>query len=291
MMAEQWTIGRILSWTKQYFTDKGVASPRLDAEVLLSHILQTDRIYLYVHFDQPLQAEELIRFRQAVKERVLRCPVAYITGSKEFMGLSFAVSPAVLIPRPDTEILVESAQKCLAGRSQLRLADIGTGSGAIMISLLRLLPNLMGVAVDISADALAVARKNAVTHQVAERLELLQGHMTQPLTGVFDAILSNPPYIPDDVVATLEPEVQHEPAGALKGGRDGLDFYRYLFNNSAAYLKPDGFLAVEIGQGQAADIVHLAAASPFIIQSITKDYGGIERVVILSKKSCAGPKA
>jgi len=284
-MTEQWTIGRILSWTKQYFTDKGVASPRLDAEVLLSHILKTDRIYLYVHFDQPLQADELLRFRQAVKERALRCPVAYITGCKEFMGLSFAVSPAVLIPRPDTEILVETAQKLLTSRSQPRLADIGTGSGAIIISLLHLLPDATGVAVDISAAALAMARKNAAAHQVTARLELLQGHMVQPLTGVFDAIISNPPYIPDDVVATLEPEVQREPSGALKGGRDGLDFYRCLFQHSAIYLKADGFLALEIGQGQTDAIVRLATDSAFVVQSIVKDYGGIERVVILIRKS------
>ncbi len=284
-MAEQWTIGRILSWTKQYFTDKGVASPRLDAEVLLSHILQTDRIYLYVHFDQPLHQEELLKFRQAVKERALRRPVAYITGSKDFMGLSFQVSPAVLIPRPDTEILVESAQKCLADCPQPRLADIGTGSGAIIISLLHLLPDASGVAVDISAAALAVAKQNAACHQVTERLEFYQGNMTQPLTGTFDAILSNPPYIPDEVVATLELEVQQEPVGALKGGRDGLDFYRQLLTNSAVYLKPDGFLALEIGQGQADAIARLATTSPFTIQSISKDYGGIERVVILRKKT------
>jgi release factor glutamine methyltransferase len=284
-MAEQWTIARILSWTKQYFTDKGVASPRLDAEVLLSHILKTDRIHLYVHFDQPLHTEELLKFRQAVKERVLRRPVAYIIGSKEFMGLSFSVSPAVLIPRPDTEILVETAQKGLAHCKQPRLADIGTGSGAIIISLLHLLPDARGVAVDISADALVVARQNATAHQVADRLEFLQGNMTQPLSGTFDAILSNPPYIPDAVVATLEPEVQQEPAGALKGGRDGLDFYRHLLTSSAVYLQDDGFLAVEIGQGQAAAIAQLVLASPFTIQSITKDYSGIERVVIFRKKT------
>lgn len=283
MATDTWTISRILSWTKQYFTEKGVASPRLDAEVLLSHVLKTDRIHLYVHFDQPLQTEELEQFRQAVKERALRQPVAYIIGTKEFMGLDFTVSSDVLIPRPDTEILVETAQKLLSSVSQPRLADVGTGSGAIIVSLLHLLPEAQGVAVDISAKALAVACQNAKRHAVSERVEFLEGNMTEPLAGTFDAILSNPPYIPDEVIATLEPEVRQEPLSALEGGKDGLDFYRHLLNKSAAYLKENGFLAIEIGHGQVKDIQQLALASPLAVQSIHKDYAGIERVVVLKK--------
>ncbi|MBU2702146.1 release factor glutamine methyltransferase [Sporomusaceae bacterium BoRhaA] len=284
MATECWTISRILSWTKQYFTEKGVASPRLDAEVLLSHVLKTDRIHLYVHFDQPLQSEELQKFRQAVRERALRQPVAYIIGRKEFMGLDFIVSPHVLIPRPDTEILVETAQKLLSPLREPRLADVGTGSGAIIVSLLHLLPDAQGVAVDISEEALAVAQQNARRHAVRERVEFLEGNMTEPLTGTFDAILSNPPYIPDEVIATLEPEVRREPVNALAGGKDGLNFYRHLIKNSAAYLNDNGFLAIEIGQGQARDIQQLVLSSPLIVQSIHKDYAGIERVIILAKK-------
>jgi release factor glutamine methyltransferase len=160
-MGERWTIGSILTWTKQYFADKGVASPRLDAEVLLSHVLGKDRMYLYVNFDQPLEAGELAAFREAVKQRARRVPVAYITGRREFFGLPFAVTPAVLIPRPDTEVLVEAALRRLQGRENPLVLDVGTGSGAIIVSLLYKLPTARGVTTDISAEALAVATGNA----------------------------------------------------------------------------------------------------------------------------------
>ncbi|MDU2063818.1 MAG: peptide chain release factor N(5)-glutamine methyltransferase [Sporomusaceae bacterium] len=283
-MAEMWTIGRILAWTKQYFAAKGVESPRLDAEVLLSHILKQDRIYLYVHFDQPLTPEELTAYREAVKERAQRLPVAYITGYKEFMGLNFVVSPSVLIPRPDTEILVEAVQKRLAQYEDISFADLGTGSGAIVVSLLTLLPKAKAVAVDISEAALIIAEQNAQNHQVQDRLDLCCGDFTQALSGRFQAIVSNPPYIPDDEVRTLAPEVLKEPSLALKGGNDGLDFYRRLLCDCAPLLTDDGFLAIEIGIDQAEPLQALAAASPFQVQEIVKDYGGIERVMVFVKK-------
>lgn len=192
-----WTIQTILNWTRQYFLDKGVENPRLDAEVLLSHILGKERLYLYVHFDQPLEETELSAFRMAVKRRAARLPVAYITGVREFMGLNFDVTPAVLIPRPDTEILVEAALSRLALADSPCILDLGTGSGAICISMLANLPAARGVTVDISPDALEVARKNAVKHQVEDRLTFFQGDLFTPVEGqTFTAILSNPPYIP-----------------------------------------------------------------------------------------------
>lgn len=286
MSEQRWTIGSILTWTKQYFTEKGVASPRLDAEVLLSHILGMDRIHLYVNFDQPLEANELAAFREAVKRRAQRQPVAYITGTKEFMGLAFAVTPAVLIPRPETELLVEAALARLDGRPEPLVLDVGTGSGAIIVSLLVKLPAAGGVGVDVSAEALAVARANAARLGAGERLELKQGDLFAPAAGqVFDAIVSNPPYIADGDLAGLEAELRYEPRAALAGGADGLNFYRRLVGGGAALLKTGGFLALEVGAGQAPAVAAMAtAASGLAVAEVVKDYAGIDRVVVLERR-------
>lgn len=283
-MNEQWTITSILNWTRQYFGSKGIENPRLDAEVLLSHILGKDRLYLYTHFDQPLTAEELTAYREAVKRRAMRAPVAYITGYKEFMGLDFAVTPAVLVPRPDTEILVEAALARLGNLEAPLVADLGTGSGAIIVSVLCKLTTAKGKAVDISPQALAVAKNNAERLGVAERLTLYQGDMLAPLTGQrFDALLSNPPYIPDRDIAGLSPEVRQEPQLALKGGADGLSFYRRIVAQGADYLNPGGFIAVEVGIEQARPVAALAdGASRLDAAAIIEDYAGIERVVVFT---------
>lgn len=280
---EIWTIGAILKWTGQYFNDKGVDNPRLDAEVLLSHILGKDRLYLYVHFDQPLNKAELAAFREAVKKRVMHLPVAYITGHKEFMGLDLAINARVLIPRPDTEILVETALHYLKGADKPDIVDLGAGSGAIIVSMLVKIPAAAGVAVDISAEALTVVQANAVKHQVSERLTIKQGDLFAPVAGqVFDAILSNPPYIPDRDIAVLAPEVQREPRLALAGGKDGLDFYRRIVDKGPAYLKPGGFVALEVGIDQAQAVAAMAEQSDCLkVDRIVKDYAGIDRVVVL----------
>ncbi|QDR82129.1 peptide chain release factor N(5)-glutamine methyltransferase [Sporomusa termitida] len=283
-MAEQWTISSILNWTRQYFGAKGIDNPRLDAEVLLSHILGKDRLYLYTNFDQPLTPAELTAYRDAVKQRAVRLPVAYITGYKEFMGLDFAVSPAVLVPRPDTEILVAAALDRLAAGPDPYVADLGTGSGAIIVSILTKLMTARGVAVDISPAALATAQANAGRHGVLPRLMCRQGDLFAPLAGCkFDAILSNPPYIPDRDIAGLSAEVRREPRLALAGGPDGLDFYRRIVDSGAAYLQAGGFIAVEVGVNQARPVAALAnTASRLTAAAIIKDYAGIERVVVFS---------
>lgn len=287
MKNEVWTIGSIIKWTEQYFKDKGVDSPRLDAEVLLSHVLEKERIYLYIHFDEPLEAVELAAFRDMVKKRVQRIPVAYIVGAREFMGLTFSVSPAVLIPRPDTEILVEAVIERLKDKAQIKFVDIGTGSGAIVLSLLHYLPLACAAAVDISQDALAVAGKNAETLLVKDRVDFYMGDVYAPLPAEkFDAIISNPPYIPNADIAKLEPEVKEfEPYGALAGGLDGLDFYRRLIADGSDRLNDGGFMAFEVGINQAQAVVALAESVPTLEQTqILKDYTGIDRVVILYKK-------
>lgn len=283
-MQELWTIGRILKWTEQYFKQKNIESPRLDAEVLLSHILGRERIYLYVHFDEPLEPTELARYREAIKQRVQRVPVAYIIGEKEFMGLTFKVTADTLVPRPDTEILVQAAVERLRARGEApRFADIGTGSGAICLSVLHFLPKAQADTVDISPAARAIAEENAAALEVADRVTFHTGDLLAPLAGSYDAILSNPPYIPDDDIAALAPEVRlKEPHTALAGGKDGLDFYRRLTADAPALLKDGGFLALEVGIHQAAPVAALAVPS-FSRTEILKDYAGIKRVVIAWK--------
>lgn len=311
-----WTIGRILKWTEQYFRDKGIESPRLDAEVLLAHVLEKQRIYLYVHFDEPLQPAELAAYREMIKQRVLRVPVAQILGEKEFMGLTFKVTADTLVPRPDTEILVQAAVerlKAMKGEAKapedealadgeeassaanrdeaaadvsqepLRIADIGTGSGAICLSVLRYLAGTVADTVDISPAARAVAEENAASLGLQDRVTFHTGDLLQPLVGMtFAAILSNPPYIPEADIATLAPEVRlKEPHTALSGGQDGLDFYRRLAKEAPAMLVPGGFMAFEVGIHQAEPVAALAKANPLIARTeILPDYAGIDRVVV-----------
>ena len=322
-MQELWTIGRILKWTEQYFKEKGIESPRLDAEVLLSHILGRERIYLYVHFDEPLEPAELARYREAIKQRVQRVPIAYIIGEKEFMGLTFKVTEDTLVPRPDTEILVQAAVERLkrlsgaankqtseetdseeapaetAERHPAHFADIGTGTGAICLSVLTYVPHATADTVDISEAARKVAEENAAAFGLTDRITFYTGDLLVPLreaqadTGAgsadearYDAILSNPPYIPDADIEQLAPEVRcKEPRTALAGGPDGLAFYRRLIADSPALLADDGFLAVEVGIHQAKAVAQMATDSGnFARTEILKDYGGVERVVVAWKK-------
>ena len=294
-MAEQnqiWKIGRILKWTEQYFGQKGIESPRLDAEVLLSHVLGKQRIYLYVHFDEPLLAEELALYRAMIRQRVEHMPVAYILGEKEFMGLTFKVTPDTLVPRPDTEILVQAAVDELKAQTEgneepARLVDIGTGSGAVCLSVLSLLDGVTADTVDISPAARAVAEENAAALGLEARVKFHTGDLLAPVAGQqFTAIISNPPYIPVADIAELAPEVRcKEPMTALAGGADGLDFYRRLCMEAPAMLTENGFMAFEVGIHQAEAVAALAEDNPLIGRTeIRKDYAGIDRVVLAWRK-------
>lgn len=289
-MNEVWTIGRILKWTERFFQEKGIESPRIDAEVLLGHVLQKERIYLYVHFEEPLQSEELTAYREAIKKRVQRVPVAYIIGKREFMGLPFKVTEDTLVPRPDTEILVQAAVERLKKREgDVHFADIGTGTGAICLSVLKYVPDATADTVDISAGARMVAEENAASLELTDRVTFYTGDLLAPLAekkAFYDAILSNPPYIPDADIEQLAPEVRcKEPRTALAGGPDGLAFYRRLIADSPALLVDDGFLAVEVGIHQAKAVAQMATDSGnFARTEILKDYGGVERVVVAWKK-------
>ncbi|WP_196593978.1 peptide chain release factor N(5)-glutamine methyltransferase [Pectinatus sottacetonis] len=284
-----WTIGEILKWTQKYFSGKNIESPRLDAEVLLSYVLKKERIYLYVHFDEPLQENELVQFRGLVKKRAARIPVAYITGQKEFMGMTFKVNNNVLVPRPETELLVEAVIERLPQDREAVFADIGTGSGIIALSIAKFRPDMKAYAIDISQAALAVAQENARVLQIQEQITFLQGDLLEPLSktgiGLLQAIISNPPYIPLADMAGLEPEVRkYEPQSALTDNNDGLDFYRRLLKNSRDFLTSSGFLACEVGIGQAKRIKLMALEKGWGKCEILKDLAEIERVIIIWKQ-------
>ena len=277
-MSESWTLLKLLRWMTGYFNDKGIDNPRLDAELLLAHQFDLDRVGLYLNYDRPLTAHELNAVRPLVQRRGRREPLQYLLGCTEFWSLQFEVTAAVLVPRADTEVLVEEALKrCDTDGT---LLDVGTGSGAILISLLKELPGWQGVGMDISSAALKIAQRNLDTHQLAERGQLLEGDMTDMPERHFELIVSNPPYIPTAQWYDLMPEVRdYEPALALLGGADGLDCYRKLVTQVDACLSPGGWLLVEIGADQGDAVTTLFTASGLTEVFLRHDYGGNPRVV------------
>jgi len=283
-----WTIIKILDWTKQYFADKGLENPRLDAEVLLCAVLQCQRIKLYVDFERPLDSEELATYKSYVRRRAQHEPLAYILGHREFMRNDFKVTPATLVPRPETELLVESLTKAaplLKPEGEVKILDIGTGSGAIIVSLLDYLPKAKGVGVDISVDALVVAKENSEAIGVKERCGFLLSDLFSrvPLEKKFDIIVSNPPYIPARDIAALAKDVQKEPRGALDGGEDGLDFYRRIIAEAMEHLEDEGLLAFEVGIHQSEIVAQLCHEAGFVATAVRKDYAGIGRMVFAIK--------
>ncbi len=277
MADELWTIKKVLGWTQGRFSERGLQTPRLDAELLLAHLLRMERIGLYTHFDQPLRPEELVAFRELIKRRLAGEPVAYLVGHREFRSLDLMVDARVLVPRPDTETLVEVALSMLPSVGPARVVDVGTGSGAVAIALAVARHELDVDAVDRSAEAAEVARANAARH--APRVRIHVGDLLAPIEGPIDLVVSNPPYIPSAEIATLSAEVQREPRLALDGGPDGLDVVRRLVAEATARLAPGGGLAIEIGAGQAAATEALLAAAGYTALRRTSDLGGIERVV------------
>ncbi len=277
-MAKLWSVLEVLRWTTTYLREKGVDNPRLDAELLLGAALDKDRVGLYLAYDQPLQQTELDAVRALVKRRALREPLQYILGQVEFWTLPFKVTPAVLIPRADTEILVEEGLKVLEQQSGAVL-DVGTGSGAVAVALAHS-AKVSVQALDISTEALQIARINAQNNNVAELLTFTQADLHTLEPGSYRLLVSNPPYITSAQMEELMPEVaQHEPALALHGGEDGLDAYRSLARQAPTVLKAGGWLVVEVGQGQAdtvADIFHAAGLRQCYQRC---DYAGIARVV------------
>ena len=277
-----WTILELLRWTKDHFEAKGIDTPRLDAELLLAHALGCDRLRLYVEFEKPVTPEERAAFRALVRRRAEeRVPVAYLTGVREFWSLPLAVTPDVLIPRPDTETLVDAVLGRLPGReAELAILDLGTGSGAIALALARELPRAQLTASDVSTAALAVARKNAEALGLAERMRFVGGDGFAPLAGErFDAIVSNPPYVAEADAAGLAPELRHEPALALFAPGDGTALLRRIAAEAGAHLRPGGLLALELAPAQAGDVTQCLAAAGFGEIVEHRDLGGRVRAV------------
>ncbi len=284
---ETWTVARLLEWTTGRFKERGIDSPRLEAEILLACALGIRRIDLYVRHDQIVDDAGRARFRDMVRRRQEGCPTAHIVGKKEFYSLDFAVSPATLIPRPDTELLVDEALRQAKPLTDPLIADIGTGTGCVAVALAHRLPKARIVAVDISPEALETARGNATRLGVADRVDFRLGDLLAPLTGLRpDLIVSNPPYIPTFDIAGLDPGVRdHEPALALDGGPDGLRVIERLAEQALSLLAPGGRLLVEIGAGQEEGARGVLTRAGFTVESVRKDGGGHPRVVRAGRPS------
>ena len=297
-----WTVGRILQWTTEYLRRHGSESPRLEAEILLAHARQCPRIRLYAEFDQPVSDAERAVMRELVRRRAAAEPVAYLVGHREFFSLDFEVTPAVLIPRPETETLVMAALDALRDVSNPNILDLCTGSGCVAIALAVQRPDARVVATDLSAEALEVARRNAEKHGVSDRVRFLHGDLFdalrnatlrtnegpgqeeadawRPWLDAFDAIVANPPYVASDEIERLPPDVRlHEPHTALLAGPDGLDVIRRIVAEGLRFLKPGGWLIVEIDPPQDASVTKLMRLSGFVDVRTLPDTARRPRVV------------
>jgi release factor glutamine methyltransferase len=290
----EWTVLKALQWAAPFLKEHGIDSPRATAELLLAHALNTERVQLYMHHDQPLEKAELSVFKQLLLRRLRREPAAYILGRKGFWTLELKVTPEVLIPRPETECLVEAAlaviKKLPAGRG--RVLDLGTGSGAIILALAAEAPEHCYFASDISAAAAAVARGNAGEAGISGRVNFWAADWfsaLKPRRAIFDLIVSNPPYVASAAIDRLAPEIErHEPRLALDGDADGLRSYRAIIGEAYRYLARGGRLLLEIGSEQRPAVQQIAEqAGAYDGFSCFRDYSGHERVVSMTKKDVA----
>jgi release factor glutamine methyltransferase len=284
-MTEAWTVGRVVRWAADDFRARGIESPRLEAELLLAQALETDRLRIIVDAARELESSELARYRDLIQRRRKGEPVAYIRGQKEFFGRVFHIDKRVLVPRPDTEILVEVALRRTSSFPMPgRYLDLCTGSGCVAISIARERPACKMMAVDLSPDALAVARENATRLGTVHQIAWLTGDLFRPLQVLagpkFELIVANPPYIAEAEMGGLPLDVRaFEPRLALTGGADGLDVTRRIVAEAPRHLFGRGVLAVEMGTGQTDRVKQLFAEAGFTEIVVDKDYGGHERVV------------
>ena len=282
MNDQVWTIGRVVRWATDDFRAKGIESPRLEAELLLAHVLGVDRMRILLDQDRPLTPEELARYREVIKRRRAREPVAYIRGEREFYGRVFRVDKRVLIPRPDTEILVETALRRTKHISMSgRMLDLCTGSGCVATTFALERPTWQVTGTDISADAIDVARENAHRLGAIWNVRWLVGDLFEPVGDErFDLITANPPYIPQSEAPQLSPDIrEHEPHLALFGGDDGLSISARIIREAPRHLRKRGVLAMEVGAGQADEVASLFEKAGFVEVDKARDYGGHERVV------------
>lgn len=282
MSDERWTVGRLLAWTTEWLGGKGSDSPRLDAEVLLAHVRGCQRIMLYAAFDEEVAEETRSRFRELVRRRAAGEPVAYLVGHREFFSLSFAVSPAVLVPRPETETVVSRVLDLCRDGTAPRILDVGTGSGAIAITLAKKLSRAVIAASDLSPAALAVAKDNAARHGVTDRVTFVEADLLSDprLAGPWDVIASNPPYVRESEFASLPRDVRdHEPRGALVAGPRGVEVVERLVAESVSRLALGGWLVIEAGPLVSDDVqAVLAATKEFEPGPVIADLAGLPRV-------------
>ncbi len=280
---ERWTIRRVLGWMTEDLQRRGFDSPRLDADLLVAKALAVPRIELYLDLDRPLDRDELTKVRRLVERRRQAEPIAYILGSREFYGRSFSVDPAVLVPRPDTETLVDAALEVLRRSSSGRFLDLCTGSGNVAITLALEAPGWWGVATDLSAACLEVAEKNAAALGVGDRLCLRRGDLFAALPKdepPFDLIVANPPYVGELEREQLPRDVRdHEPPQALFAGPDGYDVLTRIVRDATGYLKPGGAVLLEVGDTQAATVLGLFEVQGFREVRSIPDLAGVARVV------------
>ncbi len=300
--ATNWTLLKLLNWTCEYFEKAGIEDARLNAELLLSEATGLDRIMLYARFEEQVSPQTRARYRRMVRKRAERCPLQYVLGYAEFYGRKFHIDPSVLIPRPETELLVEKCLECLPpAPREVLAADIGTGSGVIAITLACEREDLSCYATDIREDPVEVARANARRHGVEERMAFYTGHLFDALPAEagrgsrrLDLIASNPPYIPTGDIEGLQPEVSRwEPAVALDGGRTGLGVTRALIETAADALRPGGWLVIELGEGQSEHVRAMVKNLPqwcYESMDFRKDANGCERILSVRSARPAGEK-
>jgi release factor glutamine methyltransferase len=293
MAQASWHIGDLLKVTTTYLKEKGIESARLTAEVLLARFLGVDRVTLYLEFEKPVTQRELSGYRELVRRRVRREPLQYVTGVQEFWSMEFQVDARVLIPRPETELLVEQALACAKENKTdeghpHRLLDLGTGSGILAVCLAKELPGWEVWATDISPDALELAGVNAERHGVGSRIRFLQGDFFKAFKKervLFDIIVSNPPYVAEEEYATLPPEIRdHEPRIALAGGRGGLVFIEHILREAPDFLSPRGRLLAEMAPGQTERAMEIAGETRCYGEiHRVRDYSGQHRVVSVTR--------
>lgn len=291
MAEEKWTIGRLLQWTTEYLRQRGSSTPRLDAEVLLAHALGWQRIELYTRYDEEPNEAVRGKFRELVRRRAAGEPVAYLVGGREFFSLWFEVSPAVLVPRPETELVVAAVldiAKTPLAQETIEICDVGTGSGIIAICVAKFLPGARVTAIDISADALEVAARNAAFHGVNNRIKFVHGNLFEPLPPDkrFDIIASNPPYVREDEVPQLAPDIRlFEPLSALVAGREGTEVIASLVDQAPGRLNPRGWLVCEISPQLSEPVARLVGSSQELeLVEIRKDLARLPRVVVARRR-------
>ncbi len=280
-LAVEWTIREVLNWTRGYFKDAGITQPRLEAEILLAHALDVDRLHLYLSPDKPLTCDERSRYRTVIQERKSGTPLQHLVGEVTFFGLRFKVRRDALIPRPETEELLERALNLAPRDREIRCVDLGTGAGVIAVCLARFLRRAEVTGVDISPEALRLAVENARSNGVEERVTFIESDWFSRVEDRFDLIVSNPPYVSTDEIESLAPEVRvHEPLVALDGGATGLERIEALVDGVGDHVTPGGVLLLEIGYGQAGAVVDLLRGAGISETNVEKDVSGVERFVV-----------